>query len=216
MVAGVVRVAAGAAALALAYAEGGLRAAGAGRLWDCVAAVATGFARLALDWRPRLPWITFPALRFLRRRLGPRSRVFEWGCGMSTLWLDRRCAEVHAAEDNADWHARIAGRVRRAAVYLLSGPAYVERILDFPEGYFDLISVDGSQRLACFRLALDRIGRGGMLLVDNTDNDRTTGGDLYVIDRMISEVGPEWEVHRFPGWGPGNFFAWETTVCVRR
>lgn len=92
----------------------------------------------------------------------------------------------------------------------------MEKILDFPAGCFDLISIDGSDRLACFRLALDRVGPGGMLVVDNSDNDRTTGGDLYVMDRMIDSLGPEWEVHRLPGWGPCNFFAWETTVCVRR
>lgn len=79
-----------------------------------------------------------------------------------------------------------------------------------------MISVDGSQRLECFRLAVEHARPGALLVVDNTDNDRTTRGDLFVIDQMLDRLGPEWEVHRFPGWGPGNFFAWETTVCVRR
>ena len=44
---------------------------------DLAAAMATGLARKAAGVRPALPWITFPAIRFLKRRLTPESRVFE-------------------------------------------------------------------------------------------------------------------------------------------
>ena len=182
---------------------------------DLAGAMGNGLALKAAGVRPVLPWITFPAIRFLKRRLTPESRVFEWGSGMSTIWFERRCREVWAVEDDPAWHARITALARKAKVVLLEGKAYVEKILDFPPGYFDVISVDGSYRLDCFRLALAHIGPGGLLLIDNTDNDRTTRGDLFVIDRTLEALGPEWEVHRFPGWGPGNFFAWETTICVR-
>lgn len=75
--------------------------------------------------------------------------------------------------------------------------------------------VDGIERLSCYCLAVKHLRPGGILVVDNTDNDRTTGADLFVIDQMLGNMGPDWQVHRFPGLGPGNFFAWETTVCVR-
>jgi hypothetical protein len=52
---------------------------------DFAAALAMGLARKAAGVRPVLPWITFPAIRFLERRLTAESRVFEWGSGMSTL-----------------------------------------------------------------------------------------------------------------------------------
>jgi len=192
-----------------------------GGVADCVAAVATGVARKAAGIRPVLPWITFPAMRFLRVRITPSTRVFEWGCGMSTLWFERRCGEVWAVEDNPDWHATVSQRATRAEVLLLKGRAYVNKILEFAPGHFDLISVDGSYRLDCFRLALERARPGSLLLVDNTDwascpSQRSNGGDFYVIDQMLNELGQDWEVHRFPGWGPCNFYAWETTVCVRR
>ncbi|MCL6545622.1 MAG: hypothetical protein K6T61_10365 [Bryobacteraceae bacterium] len=58
---------------------------------DFAAALATGFARKAAGIRPVLSWITFPAMRFLRARITRETRVFEWGCGMSTLWYERRC-----------------------------------------------------------------------------------------------------------------------------
>src|ERR1017187_7442518 len=184
-------------------------------LADCAAAVVTGVARKAAGIRLMLPWITFPAMRFLRARITPNTRMFEWSCGMSTLWFERRCGEGWAVEDDPAWYRTIAERATRAKVVLLEGRAYVEKILEFPAGYFDVVSVDGSRRLECFRLALEHTCPGGLLVVDNTDNDRL-GEDLYVIDQMLDHLGPNWEVHRFPGWGPGNFYAWETTVCARR
>jgi len=105
---------------------------------------------------------------------------------------------------------RLAGPARKGV------PAYVEKLTEFPPGYFDVIVVDGLERLSCYRLAVQHLRPGGILVVDNSDNDRTTGGDLFVIDQMLLNIGPEWQVHRFPGWGLGNFFAWETTVCLRR
>jgi predicted O-methyltransferase YrrM len=119
-------------------------------------------------------------------------------------------------EDDPAWYGAIAKRATKAKVVLLEGSAYVEKILEHPAGYFEVVSVDGSRRLECFRLALERVHRGGLLIVDNTDSDHATKGELFVIDQMLDELGPDWEVHRFPGWGPGNLYAWETTVCVRR
>ncbi len=185
------------------------------QLADLAAAVGTGLLRKGFGFRPVVPWLTFPAIRFLRGRIRGSSKVFEWGSGMSTLWFERRCAEVWAVEDDPGWCATITRRARKAKVVLRRGRSYIEAIEGFPAGYFDVISVDGSHRVECFRRALTRLPRGGVLIVDNTDNDRTTHGDLFVIDQLIEDLGSEWKVHRFPGWGPGNFFAWETTVCVR-
>ncbi len=190
-----------------------LRSPGDGR--DCLVALATSLARKALGVRPALPWVTWPAIRFIARRLSGCSTVFEWGAGMSTLWFERRCGEVHSVEDDPVWVDRITRRARKANIYSLEGEAYVRKICDFPAGYFDLISIDGSHRLACFRLAVERVKPGGMLLLDNTDNDRTTGGDLFVIDQELVRLGDAWEVRRFPGWCPCNLSAGETSVCVK-
>lgn len=59
------------------------------------------------------PWITFPAVRWLRRCLakGDGHRVFEYGSGGSTLfWLRHGCECVSVEHDEA-WAARVASRV---------------------------------------------------------------------------------------------------------
>ena len=60
----------------------------------------------SLDGTPRdhagyVPYITYPALRQLARIIRPEFRVFEYGCGGSSLWWAARVAEVVAADPEA-------------------------------------------------------------------------------------------------------------------
>jgi len=54
------------------------------------------------------------ALRFLNARLDPNARVFELSSGMSTLWFEDHCAEVHSVEDDLTWFNLISARTRSA------------------------------------------------------------------------------------------------------
>jgi hypothetical protein len=181
---------------------------------DAAYAFATAVLRKACGYRAVRPWIAASAFRYLRTSLPASARIFEWGSGMSTLWYERHSAEVHAVEDDPAWYAIVQKRVRSASVYLLSGAAYVGRIREFPDGYFDLISIDGSSRYECLRASIPKLSPRGLLVIDNTDKDRTTRGDLFRADALIESL-PGFSVRRFAGWPPGNFFAQETTICFR-
>jgi hypothetical protein len=66
----------------------------------------------SLDGIPRnkeglVPYITYPAYRQLERLIRPGSRVFEYGCGASSLWWASRAAEVISVEHDAAWAARV-------------------------------------------------------------------------------------------------------------
>jgi hypothetical protein len=37
-----------------------------------------------------IPWITYPAIEFLVKRINNQLSVFEYGCGNSTLWWASR------------------------------------------------------------------------------------------------------------------------------
>ena len=182
---------------------------------DALFAFFTAVLRLSVGYRRELPLIAQNAFRFLKPRLAPTARVFEWSSGMSTLWFERHCAEIHAVEDDPVWFDLVSRRIRNARLYYLRDRDYINKIQDFPAGYFDLISIDGSERLACFKIAADYLQPGGMLLIDNTDFDRINQGDLYQIDCYLAKR-TDFQIHRFTGWAPGNFFAQETTICVRQ
>jgi hypothetical protein len=67
----------------------------------------------SLDGIPRnkdglVPWITYPAFRQLQRIVKPDSKVFEYGCGGSSIWWASHAAEVTSVEHDAAWAARVS------------------------------------------------------------------------------------------------------------
>jgi len=54
----------------------------------------------------------------------------------------------------------------------MSFEAYVKAIDDYPDGSFDLVTVDGRARPSCVLRALPKIKNGGWLLVDNMERSR--------------------------------------------
>jgi hypothetical protein len=179
---------------------------------DCIYAFATTGVRKLLGLRPAIPWIALPALRFIEKSLPRNAVVFEWGSGMSTIWYERHCAEVHAVEDDPAWYETISRRLQSAKIYLLNDEDYIAKISSFPEHYFDMVVIDGNHRYRCFAEVGKRLRPHGLLLIDNSDNDRTTHGDLWRIDQELEDGQGELEIKRFSGWAAGNFFPQETTV----
>lgn len=141
-----------------------------------------------------VPWWTLDSMslvdEFLRQR--PNARVFEWGSGASTLWLEKRAGQVTSVEYDPQWFAVMATLVT-APTRLLHTPAipsdtpvvpsgmWGHRGLDYldyvnaietVDGDFDLIVIDGRARTACLEKAVSRLTPEGMVVFDNTNRVR--------------------------------------------
>jgi hypothetical protein len=89
-------------------------------------------------------------------------------------------------------------------VYASSGPKYrgccfrdyVRAIDTFPDGYFDLIVVDGRSRPACIKHAVAKVKSGGHLILDNTERSHYLTDALYDLLGGFSTV--------FDCYGPVN------------
>jgi len=132
-----------------------------------------------------LPWFSYAAIDFLETFVRPNHAVCEFGSGGSTLFFARRARSVYAIEDNATWHELVAQRLqalglRNATLKLCpfnfkepAGFADSDYLNGIPPGQFDIIVVDGSEewtpvRPACFEKAEERIGPGGIIVVDDS------------------------------------------------
>lgn len=62
----------------------------------------------SVDDKGALPWLTYPAIMQLSRLIKPHHRVFEYGCGHSSIWFSQRAAEVVSVEHDAEWAGRLA------------------------------------------------------------------------------------------------------------
>src|ERR1700726_478485 len=54
-----------------------------------------------------VPWLTYPAIQFLRRSVRPDWKVFEFGSGASTMFFGNRCREVISIEHDTTWAKRV-------------------------------------------------------------------------------------------------------------
>src|SRR5208337_277870 len=135
---------------------------------DMFSAMSTAIQRHFFDRYPDLPWLAYPAIRFLDERLHGR-RLFEFGSGTSTLWYARRCQEVNSVENNPAWAQLVTSRlnvVNNATLRYADTDAEVIRTVSDSGGYFDAIVVDNQPkekrgefydsdhfRVACLRAA---------------------------------------------------------------
>lgn len=184
-----------------------------------------------------LPWWTYQAVdaveSFLRGHDG-RARVFEYGSGASTVWLARRAGSVDAVEHEAGWAARVrqllAGTpglrctptvhvpvvAPSARPVVASGAPsgqglefrdYVHAIDTVP-GEFDLVLIDGRARAEVLRHVLDRVGPGGLVLLDDAQRTRYT----VAVDQAL---GLGWHVRRTRGATPCQPVPRETVLLSR-
>lgn len=127
--------------------------------------------------RPTQPWISYDAIDVLARILTKKSRVLEYGSGVSTVWYAHHAAEVVAVEDDAAWadfnRQAFAGR-GVSNVRLVTASDREEYVfakgLARPQGdKFDLVIIDGRYRDGCAENALRVVRPGGWVYLDNSD-----------------------------------------------
>jgi methyltransferase family protein len=119
-----------------------------------------------------IPWYTYPAIEFLRTRVRPEMTVFEYGCGNSTLWWAKRVAQVVSVEHDSDWHRRIATRVPPNVTLRhvpLERPGEYAGALVREGRRFDVVVIDGRERVECTRHVVDGLSEGGVIVFDNAE-----------------------------------------------
>jgi SAM-dependent methyltransferase len=184
-------------------------------------ALITHLSRLVLGYRPALPWICYGGIDFLTNRLGPESRVLEFGSGMSTVWYASRARQVCSVEDYRPWFEKVRGLVKSRG---LDNVHY--RFAESPEDYtnfmqgdaegFDLVMIDGSHRSECIRKSAGLLRPGGVLYLDDSDKDTAKGGDMRTAEELLRDLARQkgGVIHEFCDFSPTQFFvkqgiAWE-------
>jgi hypothetical protein len=159
-----------------------------------------------------LPWYTYPAIAFLQPRIGSAMAVFEYGSGQSTLWWSRRVERVVSCEHNRQWFERMRGQLPANVSYRLieldpPGP-YAQAIAEYA-GQFDIIVIDGRQRIACCRNCLGSLKSGGVILWDNSERAEYAAGYDFLAAHDFRRLN-------FVGMGPSSAVGWETSIFYRQ
>lgn len=132
--------------------------------------VKSAAARRSVDARGEpLPWITYPAIEYLKQLDLSEKTVFEYGCGGSTLFWSRVARRVDSVEDNE----RFCGEVRSSLpanchlFFELDPDEYVQAIARHAP--YDIVVIDGHSRVRCSEIAASYLKPGGFIILDNSD-----------------------------------------------
>lgn len=122
-----------------------------------------------------LPWLTEEAIVFLDQfcKNNKDAKILEFGCGASTIWLSKRTNNLITIEHDKIWCDSIANLLNHVEcntvdLKLIPRP-YYSICETFPDNYFDLILVDGRDRVKCIQYAINKVRPGGVLMLDNAE-----------------------------------------------
>ena len=131
-----------------------------------------------------VPWMTYPAIEFLKNNLKPEHEIFEFGCGASTLFFSKRVKKVVGLETNPRWLGIINEKLQESLVTPshdgvhnvkinlledgLTNPAY-ENFAKNCGQKFDFIIIDSLKRFECAKNVIDALKPNGTIILDDSE-----------------------------------------------
>lgn len=145
-----------------------------------------------------LPWFTYPMISFLNERVQSDMTVFEYGSGNSTLWWSKRVSGVVSYEHDFEWYSSLTKRVPSNVEYrhldLEHGGEYCKAVLGYKKR-FDIIVIDGRDRVNCARNSLGALRDNGVMIWDDSGRKRYQNGYSYLLKNGFRRLD-------FEGLGP--------------
>lgn len=159
----------------------------------------------------QLPWFTYPVIEFLQERLNKSMRVFEYGCGASTGWWAEQVNGVVSCEHDEAWYRRVSATAPVNAhlmhVQLEYGGDYARAILN-DGGLFEIVVIDGRDRVNCARHAVTALSPDGVIIWDNSDRPEYQAGDVFLQELGFRRIA-------FGGIAPALPWRSETSIYYR-
>ncbi|MBN7798314.1 class I SAM-dependent methyltransferase [Parahaliea mediterranea] len=158
-----------------------------------------------------LPWMNYQVVHFLEQRLRKDHNLFEYGSGYSTQFYARHAGTVTSVEHNRDWY-NILNKNKPENVELLFRDigdinGYCQAIAG-GDRRFDIIVVDGRERLQCMEVAVDFLSEQGVVLLDDSSRKRYQDGRSAMKRRGFRELD-------FIGIKPGGLSTHQTTLFYK-
>ncbi len=156
-----------------------------------------------------IPWLTYGAIEILQERLPNDAVVFEYGCGLGTLWWAKHTRRVYGVEHDSEWYEMILKSLPNN-VYLqqkeLNGE-YENAVAESGKRY-DLVIIDGKKRIACVKAAIDHLSDRGIIIYDDTDREKSRG-----VVQLLKNKG--FKHLPFIGFSPIEFMKCETLIFYK-
>ena len=158
-----------------------------------------------------IPWVTYSFIDFIKERLKKQHTIFEFGSGNSTYFYAKYAGIVVSVEHDKEWYDKIVKTKPENAELI-----YCELVRDGDycrvpiklEETFDIIIVDGRDRVNCCKQAVKAVSANGVIVLDDSEREVYREGVNFLINKGFKELS-------FTGISPGLFYRKATSVFYR-
>ena len=158
-----------------------------------------------------IPWVTYSFIDFIKERVTKQHTVFEFGSGNSTFFYAKYAGLVVSVEHDRDWYDKIVmdKPVNSEMIFceLLRGGDYC-RVPVKLEEKFDVIIVDGRDRVNCCKQAVDALSETGVVVLDDSEREFYREGVDFLLKKGFKQLA-------FTGISPGLFYRKATSVFYK-
>ena len=162
-----------------------------------------------------IPWYTYPAIEYLSQLDYSDKKIFEFGCGYSSLFWGNRAKSVISIEDNDNWYQKWQDEFHLDNLEIRKreeGEEYYNAIFEDNDKY-DVIIVDGKCRELCAASAMKALNKGGMIILDDSDRVNTSQEYIKAINQL--KAGNYIQID-FYGFCPMNNYTKTTSLFLSR
>ncbi len=158
-----------------------------------------------------IPWMNYPVVNILKERLNKDLSLFEFGSGYSTLFYAKLVRDVTSVEYNKDWYDFMNEKAIDN-VSLLYREKDIDgsycRTIHEAEREYDVVVVDGRDRVNCVKQSIDKLSSKGVVLLDDSSRDRYQEGIEYAKHKGFRALDIE-------GLKPSGYGIDRTTLLYR-
>lgn len=159
-----------------------------------------------------LPWVTYSFIDFIKTRLNKNLSIFEYGSGNSTLFYAKHVQKVVSVEHDEAWFHKIvkekAANAEMIFTALEKDGEYSKKAVLLGEK-FDVIIVDGRDRVNCCKNSVEALTANGVLVLDDSERDFYQPARTFLFEKGFKEMP-------FTGVSPGLFYNKTTSVFYKQ
>jgi len=144
------------------------------------------------------PWFTYGAIIAIEYLVKPTDKVLELGCGGSTIFWSRRCAEVKSYDLDLNWVRKVRNSLPLPSnvqfIWAERAKKLIQLVQKEPDGYYNWLICDigncYSFRRRILQASVSKLHEKGFLVIDNYAKryislfDYSKWGKVYTFDEI--------------------------------
>lgn len=158
-----------------------------------------------------IPWVTYSFIDFIKERIKKQHTVFEFGSGNSTYFYACYAGKVVSVEHDESWFKKIIDTKPENSEMIFcelkADGDYCRMPLKLNQLY-DIIIVDGRDRVNCCKQAINALTPTGVIVLDDSERVFYSEATTFLKENGFKQLS-------LTGISPGLFYNKATSIFYK-